>query len=183
MKTEQIDKLLNHLQTMQIGFVAINNYTNKKGEVSVRRINIGFSYENLKKADLKVLTDGVSFIPSADNKYSKADWDIAILELKDGMTKPSVNRSEGQKDAYLIMTDNGAVKYNYNTQELYVTGLELKGSKEIVEEGEYKVVKSSAKTLAKNAIRKAYLKAGLIRSFIVSEIGEVRLKGDTIELS
>ena len=178
----QINKLLDHLSTMQIGFVAINGYTNKDGEVSTRRINIGFSYEKLKKDDLKTLTDGVAFIPSVENKYSKADWDNAVLELKASIIKPNENRSEGQTNAYLKMTDNGAVKYNYETQELYISGLELKGSKEVIEEGNYKEVKSSAKTIAKNAIRKAYLKAGNIRTFKVIEIGEVKLKGDTIEL-
>ena len=183
MNEENLNLLLNHLQTMQIGFVAINGYTNAKGEVSDRRINIGFSYENAKKHDLQVLTNGVAYIPSVDNKYSKADWDVAVLELKTSITAPNENRSEGQKNAYLTMTDNGAVKYNFETTDLYVSGLELKGSKEVTEAGEYKEVKSSAKTLAKNAIKKAYLKSGLIRTFKVRNITVIKLKGDTLELA
>ena len=188
MNKENLNLLLNHLQTMQIGFVAINGYTNAKGEISDRRINIGFSYESAKKRDLQLLINGVAYIPSAENKYSKADWDIAILELKASLAKNNtdqehINRSEGQKNAYLTMTENGAVQYNFETTELYVYGIQLKGSKEVIEAGDYKEVKSSAKTLAKNAFKKTYLKTGLIRRFIATNINQVKLKGDTIELS
>lgn len=181
MNQENLQKLIDILNTMRIGLIAVNHYTNKDGEKSKRRINIGFSWEKLKKDDLETLTNGVAYIES--DKYTKADWDIAITELKQSIVAPSEKRSQGQSDGYLTMTENGAVRYNYNTQKLYIMGLELDGSKTVVEEGEKKAVKSAPKTIAKNVIKREYLKQGLIRNFIVHEIGAVVTRGEEIELS
>lgn len=176
-----IQRLIGLMQTSAIGFVAVNNYENKDGEISKRRINIGYSYENLKKKDAETLANGVEFI--ASDKYTKADWDMAIAELTKSIAEPSKTRSDGQSNAYLSLTENGAVLYNYNTQELYIKGLELSGSKKVVEEGIRKEVKSKPVTIAKNAIRSEYLKAGLIRTFIVKNIKEIKMRGEEIELS
>lgn len=180
-KQENIQILIDHLKTMQIGFVAINGYENKLGEISTRRINIGFSYEKAKKADLETLLAGVEFIPS--DKYSQNDWLQALAELRRGLEAPNEVRSQAQNDAYLYLTDNGALKYCYETKQIYVTGLELKGSKKI-EEGtkSEKVVNSKPVTIAKNVIRSKYLKTGLIRTFTVYRLSEVKLMGDTIEI-
>ena len=59
---------------------------------------------------------------------------------------------------------------------------EVNRSKKVLEEGT-KVVKSAPKTIAKNVIRREYLKQGLIRNFIVNEIGAVVTRGEEIELS
>jgi len=177
---ENVKKLVEMLSTMKIGFIAVNRYENIEGEKSKRRINIGFSYENLKKSDLKTLTEGVEFIPS--DKYTQADWNVAIAELKQSLIEPSKTRSEAQSNAYLSLTENNAVRYNYETQELYIMGIELDGSKFVTEEGTKKTVKSAPKTIAKNVIRREYLKSGLIRNFKVKNIGEVKLKGEEIEL-
>lgn len=188
MNQPNLEKLINLLNTMQIGLIAINNYSNVDGEKTKRRINIGFKWENLQKHDLKVLRNLKrgrskvwSYIPST--KYTQADWNIGVLELIESNVNPNVNRSQGQADAYLAMTENGAVRYNFNTQELYIMGLELDGSKKVLEEGTKKVVKSAPKTIAKNVIRREYLKQGLIRNFKIREIGEVKLRGEEIELA
>jgi hypothetical protein len=180
MNKANIDKMVKILSEVQIGFIAINEYTNLHNEGSVRRINIGFSYEKLKKDDLKILIDGVIFIPS--EQYSQTDWNLAVTELKESIINPNENRSKAQTDAYLKMTENGALKYNYSTQKLYVMGLELKESKTITKEGDYPTVNSAPKTIAKNVIKSKYLKAGKIRQFIVNEISEVVLRGETLEL-
>mgnify|MGYP003544047734 FL=1 len=180
MNQANLQKLIDTLNTMQIGFIAVNNYVNVDGEKTKRRINIGFSWEKLKKDDLATLNAGVEYIES--EKYTKADWDMAISELKQSIVAPSETRSVAQSDAYLAMTENGAIKYNYNTQKLYIMGLELDGSKKVVEEGVKKTVKSAPKTIAKNVIKREYLKQGLVRNFVVTNIGEVKAKGDEIEL-
>lgn len=177
---DNLKKLIEMLATMKIGFIGINHYTNQHGEVSKRRINIGFNWDKLKKEDLATLEAGVEYIPS--ERYTKADWDMAIVELKESIVNPSKTRSESQSNAYLTMTENGAVRYNYNTQKLYVMGLELDGSKKVVEEGEDDNVKSKPKTIAKNVIKRNYLKQGLIRNFTVYKIGEVRAMGEEIEI-
>ena len=180
MNQENLQKLIDLMSTTVIGLIAVNNYENRDGEMSKRRINIGYSYEKLKKDDLKVLTDGVEYIPS--NKYTQTDWLNAVAELKQSIIAPSKTRSDAQSNAYLSLTENGAVKYNYNTQDIYVTGLELDGSKKVIEEGEKKVVKSKPITIAKNVIRHEFLKAGLIRTFIVKNIKEIKMRGEELEL-
>lgn len=181
MNQDNLQKLIDILNTMQIGLIAVNNYVNIDGEKSKRRINIGFSWDNLKKKDLETLRAGVEYIPSV--KYTQADWNIGVAELIQSIVNPSEARSKGQTDAYLMMTANGAVRYNYNTQELYIMGLELDGSKKVVEEGTKKNVKSAPKTIAKNVIRREYLSQGLVRNFKIKEIGDVRARGEEIELS
>jgi hypothetical protein len=181
MNQENLQKLVNLLNETQCGLIAINNYTNSKGEVSTRRINIGFKWENLKKYDLETLQSGVEYISS--DKYTQEDWNNAVAELKESILNPSETRSKGQSDAYLTMTENGAVRYNFEKSQIYIMGLELEGSKKVVEEGEKKAVKSSGKTIAKNVIKREYLKQGNVRQFVVSEIGEVVMRGDTIELN
>lgn len=180
MNQENLQRLIQLLSESKIGLIAVNNYENRDGEMSKRRINIGYSYEKLKKDDLATLEAGVEFIPS--EKYTQNDWLMAIAELKQSLIEPSKARSEAQSNAYLTMTENGAVKYNYNTQEIYIMGLELDGSKKVVEEGTKKVVKSAPKTIAKNVIKREYLKQGLIRNFVVKQIREVKMRGEEIEL-
>jgi hypothetical protein len=181
MNQANLQKLIDLLNETKCGLIAINRYTNLDGEKTKRRINIGFSWEKLKKDDLAILNAGVEFIPSV--KYTQADWNVAIAELKQSIIAPSEARSNAQSNAYLSMTDNGAVRYNYNKQELYIMGLELDGSKTVIEEGEVRVVNSAPKTIAKNVIKREYLKQGLIRNFKVKEIGEVKMRGEEIELS
>lgn len=178
---ENLQLLVEHLNTMKCGFVAINSYTNQLGEVSSRRINVGYSYASLKEQDLEVLRSGVEYIPS--EKYTKADWDNAVRELIEGIVAPNQNRSNAQQNAYINLTDNGIVQYCPGTEHVYVHGLQLEGSKKIVEGTKStKVVKSAPKTIAKNKIRDEYLKAGKIRKFTVYRLGEVKLKGDTLEI-
>jgi hypothetical protein len=181
MNQANLQILIDTLSKVKIGLIAINRYENLDGEKSKRRINIGFSLDNLKKQDLATLRGGVKYIES--DKYAKADWDLAVAELIQSIVAPNENRSKAQSDAYLNMTENGAVRYCYNTEKLYILGLELDGSKKVLEEGTKKVVKSAPKTIAKNVIRREYLKQGLIRNFIVNEIGAVVTRGEEIELS
>ncbi len=178
-----LQKLIEQIQTMQFGFVAINSYKNLLDEVSSRRINVGYSYEKIKAEDLATLRAGIEFIPSESGKYSRNDWDRAISELIEGFVSPNENRSQGQQNAYINLTENGVVRFCDTTKHIYITGLELEGSKKIVEGTKSKkVVNSAPKTIAKNVIRSEYLKTSRIRNFTVYRLGEIKLKGDTLEL-
>jgi hypothetical protein len=181
MNQEMLQRLIHLLSTTKIGLIAVNHYENVDGEMSKRRVNIGWSYENAKKADLKTLQEGVEYIPS--EKYTKEIWNNAVAELIESIVNPNKKRSEAQTNAYLIMTENGAVKYCYNTQEIYVSGLELRGSKVVEVEGTKKEVNSKPITIAKNVIRSKYLKTGLIRTFKVKEIREIKMRGEELDLS
>lgn len=181
MNQANLEKLIRLLTEMKMGLLAINNYTNVDGQVTKRRINVGFNWDKLKSDDLATLRAGVKYIES--DKYTKTDWDIAVAELIESILSPSEARSKAQSDAYLTLTENGAVRYNYTTEKLYIMGLELDGSKKVIEEGTKKATKSAPKTIAKNVIKREYLKQGLIRNFVVNEIGDVKVRGEEIELS
>lgn len=161
-----------------VGFISFP-YENAQKETAKRLVNIGISYENAKKRDLEVLKTGVEYI--ASDKYTKADWDAAIEELKTSLVAPDANRSEGQKNAYISITENGTLKYNIETQCLYIVGSSVR--KTVIEEGEYKEVKSSGKTIAKNKIKKEYLSTGQFRTFKLNNlIGNIKINGDILEI-
>lgn len=147
------NELIDALRNYRIGYVSFP-YSNEQGEVSKRVVNVGFSYAKLVERDLETLNKGVEFVPS--EKYTITDWNLALNEKKVSMTSPSESRSKGQTEAYLVLlNDEGkpsCVKYNYEKEMLYVTG--LTHSKVVLQEGVYKHVNSSAKTLAKKAIEK-----------------------------
>ena len=175
--------MVDQIQTMKFGFVAINGYKNRLNEVSSRRINVGYSYEKAKAEDLATLNAGIEFIPSQSGRYSRADWDLALAELKESLVNPSKTRSDAQTNAYISLTDNGVIKFCEATKHIYIHGLQLEGSKKIVEGTQSnKPDTRKPKTVAKDTIKAEYLKTGRIRNFTVYRLGEIKLKGDTLEL-
>ena len=168
-----IETLMNY---KGIGFISLQ-YRNKEGELSKRLINLGARIENAKNDDLKTITNGIHHIIS--DKYTKSDFDNALMEIKQSLIIPNKTRSNGQKNAYITLNkENGSVKYNINTKEVYLFGKSEK--KEIIEKGQYKIVKSSPKTLAKNDIKK-HLKTAKFRTFILKNVcGTVKINKQII---
>lgn len=161
-----------------VGFVTLQ-YRSKNGELSKRLLNVGAKVENAKKSDLKAIGAGLTYVPS--DKYTKADWDSALLEVKQSCIKPDSVRSEGQNNAYIKLNeDNGSVRYNMNTQEIYLFG--KSEHKEIIEDGVYKIVKSSGKTIAKKVIGKS-LKHTKFRTLILKNVsGTVKVNKQVINI-
>lgn len=165
-----------------VGFISFP-YENAQKELARRLVNIGISYENAKKRDLTTLIEGIEYIENT--KYTKADWDMAISELKVSCddkaekSQESLNRSEGAIKNFITLTDNGTLKYNTVTQELYIVGSSVKKTVEVA--GVYKEVKSSGKTIAKNVIKKHYLSTGDFRTFKVGNLkGNIKINGDIL---
>jgi len=179
----QTKQLIEAFKNAKAGYIAFP-YTNKQNETSKRTIYIGASYENAKQKDIDtianfLLATDLGYIPN--EKYTRADWHIALNELLTSLKSPDQNRSQGQQDAYISITENGTIKWNVETQELYIQGLSVK--KTITEEGEYKVVNSAPKTIAKNVIRHEYLSTGKWRTFKVTNLeGNIKISGDTLEI-
>jgi len=169
-------------ETKGVKFVAFP-YTNQKNELAKRLINIGTSYESACKEDLETLNSN-EIVYEANEKYSKADFDLAMLEKKQSVQN-SLNQdnndahSVGQKEAYITITTG--VKYHVEKQKLYIFGTAVRTI--IIEKGEYKEVKSSAKTLAKKDIEKK-LRTSKYRNFLVENVsGDIKANGDIIELN
>ena len=183
MENSNYQELIRIFKNYKIGFVSVKGYTNKQGEVTDRLINVGINYDKAKKLDIKILERGIDYIPS--EKYTLIDWELAKAELLQSLITPDENRSNGQTNAYIHILDSEGnstcLKWNLETKALYIYGVEVPNTKKILVEGEYKVVKSSNKTLAKNAIRKAYLKSAKYKMFIIEKIGQIKVNGETLE--
>ena len=176
-------KLIQVFKDTKAGFIAFP-YTNKKNETSKVLVYVGASYENLKMDDSNqienfLIGNDLAYVES--DKYTRTDWDNALAELLASLKNPDVKRSEGQSNAYINVTDNGMIKWCVETQKLYIAGSVIR--KTIMEEGEYPEVKSKPITIAKNVIRKNYLKSGKIRRYDVSNLaGDIKANGETIEV-
>lgn len=168
--------VLKFKQHTGIGFISFP-YRNAKMETSKLLVNIGISYANAKKRDLITLNNGVEYL--ASDKYTLTDWNNAIEELKGSLKIPDSNRSQGQSDGYIKLTKNGSLKWNINQQKLYIFGSLVR--KNIIEIGEEKNVKSKPKTIAKEVIKKFYLRSGKLRTYQVDRLqGNIRINGDII---
>lgn len=163
---QHLHPLIEAVRNHRIGFASFS-YRNQEGEASKVRVNVGFNYAKMKERNLAILNEGVEFVPCPHGSYDLTAWNLAINELKVSFTSPDENRSEGQINAYMVLlNDEGqpsAIKYHYENGMLYVTA--LLEHKEVLQEGEYKKVKSAAKTLAKRAIEKHYLTVAKYRMY------------------
>jgi len=158
-----------------VSFVAINSYTNSSNEVSNNLINIGASYQNAKNSDIEFL-ENLNF-SEYEFKSELSDLETAKAELIAAFIKPDENRSKGQIEAYTPICSG--IKVHNETGVLYVYG--YRKNKVVLQTGEYKSVNSSAKTIAKNELRKL-LKTGKFTQYALEIGNEVKAKGDTLEL-
>jgi len=158
-----------------VSFFSIKNYTNKSGEVSNSLINVGIDYIKSKQQD-------IDFLKNINlNDYTfKSPIDLikdARLDLIVSLTSPDENRSKGQTEAYTNIFSG--VKVHNETGLLYVWGYRV--NKTVIKEGEYKTVKSSPKTIAKNELKKL-LKTNKFTQYAIEIGNTIKAQGETIEL-
>lgn len=161
-------------------FVRILNYKNDKGEIANHTINLGVKYENAKKADGVFLLDTNNINKVDFGAYASASveaWN-EMLESRLAPTKETVNRSNGQSDAFVTLCPN--VRLHIAEQRIFIYGFVV--SKDVIVPGTYKAVNSSAKTLAKRKIDK-HLKATQFRQFAFDKLQSVKVKGEEIEIA
>ena len=159
-----------------VSFFSVRNYTNDNGEKSHYSINLGASYGKAKEKDIKFLYD----LDVTQHSW-KSDMKT-VMEAKSELIKsfenPDQNRSNGQKEAYHSIIGS-ALKVHKATGDLYIYGY-LK-RKRVLVKGEYKGVNSSAKTLAKNEVRKL-LRTDKFRMFKVHVENELKANGRTLAI-
>jgi hypothetical protein len=158
-----------------ISFVSINNYTNSANEVSNNLLNIGIKYSNQKAKDIEFLKD--LNIYEMNFNSSLIDIEKARIQLIESFIKPNENRSQGQIETYTHICEG--LKIHNETGLLYVFGYRL--TKTILSEGEYKEVKSSALTIAKNELRKL-LKTSKYKQFQIEVGNTLKANKETLEL-
>jgi hypothetical protein len=158
-----------------VSFFSIKNYCNKFGEISNQLINVGISYKSQVEKDIEFLRN----LDVTTLKWKSAMVDIikARTTLIEAFISPSKARSEGQINAYTIITDG--VKVHNETGLLYIYGYRVK--KEVLQEGSYPVVNSRKDTIAKDEIRKL-LKTNNFVNFSIEVGNEIRANGETLEL-
>lgn len=185
--------LKNYFDNYKIGFVQIRGYekpiTEKfkqgQGEISDVKINVGFNYGNAIDKDIKIFeTTEIPYIES--NQYTREHWEDALQCIKNSLTSPSKNHSQGQQEAYIYLTKNGSVQFCKKTKNIHIFA--MVENKIIIREGEYREENSRPKTIAKKRILK-YLKdngSGLytkkVRRYIVDRISTLKMNGETLEI-
>jgi hypothetical protein len=159
-----------------VSFIAINGYENSNGEISDNTVNIGASYDNAKKKDIDTLKN-VDII-ELNAKSDKITLEKARQELINSFINPSKTRSQGQKNAYTIITDG--LKVHNETGEVYIYGYCEK--KTVKVEGVYPTVNSRPLTIAKKELKKlCNLRTNKFKQYKVKEIGNLKVNGQTLE--
>ncbi len=177
-------KLLAKFNFSGVAFVSLKNYSSDKSdntEVADILINVGITYEKLKADDLETLKACKRSIASFVNEnFGIAILEQAVDEKIKSIESPNENRSNGQIEAFTIL--NNGMKYCHATDNLLISGVVVR--KTVRVEGEYKEVKSRPLTLAKKYLDKVLdLKMAKMRYYKLSNLGTVRVNGDTFEVT
>lgn len=164
-------------------FIGLNSYFSaSSGEVANYVLNVNISVENAKKTDNVLLkkcsVQKLSYIAKKSG-FSYPVCKIALNELIIASDKnlnveisERSNQSQGQTNAFLPLV-NG-LRLHKDSMKVHIFGMVQ--SKTIVENGEFKHVNSSDKTLAKKAIKKALgLRSEKFRTFIVEQADYVNI--------
>lgn len=179
----------------RVRFVSIKGYNSDKSlntEVANQIVNINASYANMLEKDALTLNNVVlnrdvlplvetwnyerydlNGVPVADfKKQVKEALEMALQELR--------NPKTGTRESNDIQL-NKALYFNTNTLRLSVYGASI--SKEVVQEGVYKKVKSAPKTVAKQIIQKAVEpRTAKLRRFALDNLNGMKMDGETLEL-
>lgn len=171
-------------------FVGIKGYTSKtSGETANYVVNAGFSYENAIERDLNKLKnlssldiDNIAFETGIQNDIvinAKNEMINSFEKNRDEETQS--NQSKAQNETYINITKG--IKIHRETEQVYIYALSV--AKEVLIKGEYKMVKSQPKTIAKKAIGKYLdLSTAKFRQFIVSpeHLTAVKSTGNTFSI-
>ena len=193
-KEEVVLKLIKITDNMSSGakFATIGQYisdVSKHTEIAKHTILLNFSYENMRKDDKETLrTFNVLNVDLNKWNYDSIDLNGVTLEDYKKEVRKELNQAlyelnnpkkkEGESNDEKI---NDILVFNWNTKRLSMWGQSVK--KEIILEGEFKKVKSKAKTIAKKLIEsQANLRTSKFRRFSIDNLSEVNLQGENLEI-
>jgi hypothetical protein len=156
-------------KTSSARFASFTYCAKGTGEIARHTLRLGASVTAAYRKDLATLEKArptLSGIPLAA-------CDELIASLRESIEKGVGNNSAYTgADTYVSIAKG--LKVHKETGEIYVTGFSR--AKVTIEAGTYKSVKSSEKTLAKNALRKRLL-SGKIRQFALPATLSARMNG------
>lgn len=190
----QVNKLIEATNQINgVSLISINGYSSDKSnntEIANQLINIGASYQNMIKKDSNIFANvDLSLIDVDKFNYTSIDTAKLTLEQFKQAVKENLpialtelqapKKSKETNDIYL----NKALVYNLNTMRLSVIGQQI--NKIVETKGEFKIVKSSPKTIAKKLIEKqAKGRTQTLRRFALDNlINTISINGDKLEIA
>lgn len=191
---KQVNKLIEATnQISGVSLISINGYSSDKSnntEIANQLINIGASYQNMIKKDSNIFANvDLSLIDVDKFNYTSIDTAKLTLEQFKQAVKENLpialtelqapKKSKETNDIYL----NKALVYNLNTMRLSVIGQQI--NKVVETKGEFKIVKSSPKTIAKKLIEKQVKsRTATLRRFALDNlINSISINGDKLEIA
>ena len=190
---ERLIELTN--ENSRVRFVSLRGYNSDKSlntEVANQIVNINASYGNMLEKDALTLNnvvlgrDVVPMIETWDyerydlNGVSVEDFKKQVKEALEMALFELRNPKTGTRESNDIWL-NKALVFNTNTLRLSLFGSSI--SKEVVQEGVFKKVKSAPKTVAKQIIQKAVEpRTSKLRRFTIDNLNGMKIDGETLNL-
>lgn len=192
--------LSDFIATTQINgvcFVAINGYSsNASGhtEIANQLINVGASYENAAKKDAATL-ENINLNSINVENFNYDGIDKNGLSLQDYIQQVKMSLPIALAEMVIAKNNAGTgnrvdndiwfnkvLVYNTNTKNLAVRGMQV--NKTIEVKGNFKIVKSAPKTIAKKLIEKVInSRTATLRKFIVPNVLQnIRIDGKNLSL-
>jgi len=184
MKTTTLLQLIENFDFKGVSFVSIREYcsdVSKNTEIADVLINVGESYENKKKADLKIL-QSANANDLVNENFGLALIERGIAERIESIVNPNQKRSQAQKDAYISLNEHHTIRYCKETKNVLIFATLVR--KTVIKESEKTPSKSNEMTLVKKYIGKALnLRTDKVRQYKLSNINAtVKVNGDTLEI-
>jgi hypothetical protein len=195
---ESVEQLINLTNGIKgVSFVSLKGYSSDKSEgteTANHLVNIGASYANMLTKDTNIYADfDVNTIDLDAFNYATIDTNGLTLadykkQVKEALTV-ALTELQAPKKAKDTSNDiwlNKALVFNLNTMRLSIFGQGM--TKTVTEKGEFKVVKSAPKTIAKKLIEMQANegkggKSQMLRRFALDNFnGTINVSGDTVEL-
>lgn len=184
-------------------FISMRGYNSDASdntEIANHLINIGFIYENMKAKNIDLLVNNLTgdmLVNTQNINLDEINYSLINLNGKSlDAYKDEVRGSYAQAYSELITSAttiapvkenndiylNNVLVFNTNTGSLSIIGQSI--SKSVIVEAEPKITKKGAKTLAKELIQKAAgLKTNSYRRFKIENLQNVKISGETIDIS
>lgn len=192
-KVQRLIDLTGSLERVGARFARLNEYRSDKSdntESASHTVLLNFSYANmLKDEKQKLMNFDVNEVDVNAYDYSKINTGSLTVEqykqaVKDALPTAlaEINAPKTAKGQSNDVWLNKIMVFNLNTLRLSIVGEAVK--KAVVEEGEYKQVKSAPLTVAKQLIKKqAGCRSDKYRRFAIDNFeGAVKLQGETLEI-
>lgn len=193
-KVTRLIELTGSLENVGARFARLNEYRSDisdSTESASHTVLLNFSYANMLKDEKERLrTFDVNTVDVDAFDYSRINTGSLTLEqykraVKDALPTAlaEMNAPKQVKDTSNDVWLNKVMVFNLNTLRLSIVGEAVKRA--VVEEGEFKQVKSAPLTVAKQLIRRqAGCRSDKYRRFAIDNFeGDVKLQGETLDIN